>query len=424
MERESRTLEYKESLTSKTYLKTVSAFANYGTGRIVFGVTDDYQVVGLADPVQACLNLENQLNDAMQPVPRYQLQINDANQTVTLTVFKGEQTPYCYKKRAFKRNDSASVEVSAYEFQQLILTGQHLNFEDLPADDQALTFEALTADMTQRLALQHVNRDILKTLDLLTADGKYNNAAAILADQNKFAGIDLARFGQTNSTILDRQRYVGVSILKQLTAAMTMYRQYYQYETVTGAYRETVEQIPELAFREALANSLVHRAWNLPNNVQIGMYPDRIELVSPGSLPANLSPAEYLQGQVSVLRNPKLAGVLFRLRYIEQFGTGIQKVLAVYEATNAKPQFQFSENLIRVTLPVIKATLQPTTKGLTADEERLLEQMQSYRSYTRNQLDIATGFDKNKTVRLLRYLQAKGLVRKVGQGRSTRYQLN
>ena len=112
------------------------------------------------------------------------------------------------------------------------------------------------------------------------------------------------------------------------------------------------------------------------------------------------------------------------MRYIEQFGTGIQKILAVYEATNAKPQFQFSENLIRVTLPVIKETLQPTVKGLTADEERLLEQMQSYRSYTRNQLDIATGFDKNKTIRLLRYLQAKGLVRKVGQGRSTRYQLN
>ena len=154
------------------------------------------------------------------------------------------------------------------------------------------------------------------------------------------------------------------------------------------------------------------------------MYPDRIELVSPGSLPANLSPAEYLQGQVSVLRNLKLAGVLFRLRYIEQFGTGIQKILAVYEATSAKPQFQFSENLIRVTLLVIKATLQPTVKGLTADEERLLEQMQSYRSYTRNQLDVATGFDKNKTVRLLRYLQAEGLVRKVGQGRSTRYQLN
>ena len=123
---------------------------------------------------------------------------------------------------------------------------------------------------------------------------------------------------------------------------------------------------------------------------------------------------------MSVLRNPKLAGVLFRLRYIEQFGTGIQKILAVYEATSAKPQFQFSKNLIRVTLLVIKATLQSTVKGLTADEKRLLEQMQSYRSYTRNQLDVATGFDKNKTVRLLRYLQAKSLVRKVGQGRSTR----
>ena len=52
---ETKDLEYKRDPSSKGYLKTVSAFANYGTGRIVFGVDDDGSVPGIADPVEACL---------------------------------------------------------------------------------------------------------------------------------------------------------------------------------------------------------------------------------------------------------------------------------------------------------------------------------------------------------------------------------
>lgn len=95
MRRETRDLEFKESI-SNTFLKTVSAFANYGDGRILFGVDDDGKVVGLPDLSQTCLDIENRINDSIFPVPDYRLEINK-DQTVTLWVYKGTNTPYLYK---------------------------------------------------------------------------------------------------------------------------------------------------------------------------------------------------------------------------------------------------------------------------------------------------------------------------------------
>ena len=62
--RETRTLEFKESITN-TFLKTVSAFSNYDGGSILFGIDDDGNVKGIPDPVQACLDIENKIYEVM-----------------------------------------------------------------------------------------------------------------------------------------------------------------------------------------------------------------------------------------------------------------------------------------------------------------------------------------------------------------------
>lgn len=90
-----------------------------------------------------------------------------------------------------------------------------------------------------------------------------------------------------------------------------IYRQYYQYELIEGERREAVERIPEKAFREALANALIHRQWDVNAHMQIAMYHDRIEIISPGSLPEEISEYEYWERQVSFLRNPIMAEVFF-----------------------------------------------------------------------------------------------------------------
>ena len=68
--RESRTLEYKENLSSNTFLKTISAYANYGEGKIIFGINDQGNIIGITDPVNGCLNLENKIKELDQEIVR------------------------------------------------------------------------------------------------------------------------------------------------------------------------------------------------------------------------------------------------------------------------------------------------------------------------------------------------------------------
>ena len=118
--RETRQLEFKETITN-TFLKTVSAFANYDGGEIYFGLDDDGVVKGLADTKQACLDIENKINDSISPQPSYTLEALSNNQLVKLTVKPGTQKPYLYKSKAYKRNDTATIEMDTLEFSRIVL---------------------------------------------------------------------------------------------------------------------------------------------------------------------------------------------------------------------------------------------------------------------------------------------------------------
>lgn len=108
--RESKNLEFKETIESNTYLKTISAFANYGGGMIIFGVNDNGKVKCVTDPINACRNLENKINDNLKPIPSYTLEIQK-DSTIILNVYEGLFKPYYFKNKAYKRNDSSTLEV-------------------------------------------------------------------------------------------------------------------------------------------------------------------------------------------------------------------------------------------------------------------------------------------------------------------------
>ena len=162
---ENKRLEYKETINSNTFLKTVSAYANYGGGKILFGISDDGEILGIQDPVEAKLNLENKINDSIRPVPEYALEIQEGD-IISLTVFEGMYKPYMYKGKAYKRNDMATIEVDRLEYSRLILEGQGQSFEELPALRQELTFSRLEDELVRVLEVENLDKDILKTLEL------------------------------------------------------------------------------------------------------------------------------------------------------------------------------------------------------------------------------------------------------------------
>ena len=117
---------------------------------------------------------------------------------------------------------------------------------------------------------------------------------------------------------------------------------------IQGIERKKVEKIPEAAFREAIANALIHRAWDVEAQIRVLMFDDRIEVISPGGLPSGITRKEYLSGKLSVLRNRNLANVFYRLGFVEIFGTGITRIKQLYEEGLMKPEFEVSENTIKL----------------------------------------------------------------------------
>lgn len=414
--RETNDLEFNASIT-KTFLKTVSAFANYGTGRIVFGVDDSGVTIGLSDPTADALRIENMINDSLDPVPHFSLDIDENDRTVLLTVAEGKSKPYLYSKKAYRRADSATVEVDRTEFGRLVLTGQNLTFDEIASSRTDLTFSLLSQRLMKHLGLTAFDENSLRTLGLLNTDGTYTKAAEIFSDRNGLAGIDIVKFGDNISELLDRKTVAGESILGQYDAALEMYERYCTYETVSQAARKRVERAPFEAFREAVANALVHRTWDAAANVTISIHSNRVVIVSPGGLPSGVAAEDYLGGGISIPRNPIVANIFFRLDYIEQFGTGIARINEAYGNLPAKPIFEIRENSLAVTLPFGAAQ---ATK-LTADESAMLDEMSRNLLLSRKELEARTGFSKDKAIRLLNGLVSRGLVVKEGSGRGRKY---
>lgn len=415
--KEMRTLEYKEIITN-TFLKTVSAYANYDGGIIIFGIDDDGNKKGLKDVKNACLDIENRINDSITPQPEYTLEVNDADKTITLFVKNGIYKPYLYKSKAYKRNDTATIEVDSFELTRLILAGKNLNYEELPSDLQMLTFHFLSEALKQHVALETFNTDILKTLNLYSEERGYNNAAAILADQNLFPGIDIAKFGENISVLHKRVIFEHISILEAYERAVEMYKDYYQYEEISEAYRKKVERIPETGFREAVANALIHRMWDMKAQIRISMYEDRIEVVSPGGLPNGITEKEYLSGRISMPRNPIIGNVFYRLGIVEMFGTGILRIAEAYKNSVKKPVFEVSENAIKVVLPIFETEL-----GLNEEERKIYEILSKTISKPISEIMTGIPYGKSKVTKILKRMAEAGIVKIEGNGRGTKYRL-
>lgn len=413
--KENRTLEFKVDL-SNTFLKTVSAFSNFGKGKILFGIDDNGKIVGVNDPDKMCLDIENKINDAISPKPDYALSINRLNNVITLEVNEGKYKPYLYKGKAYRRSDTANIEVDQVELKRLTLEGNNLYYEGLASNIVNPTFLTLEEKLIEKLQISHITNDTLRTLGFYTKDNKLNVAGALFADKNEYAGIDIAKFGITIDEICDRERLVNMSILKQYDQAVVMYKRYYQYEQIKKIDRVMIETIPEKAFREAVANALIHRTWDVMANIRIAMFDNRIEITSPGGLPKDVSEEEYLNGRISSLRNPIIANVFFRLNYIEMFSTGIKRIMEAYDDCQIKPSFSIMDNSIQVTLPIVNISM-----PVTIEEKKVIDLLSKDIRYSSSEIADKLSWSKNKTVRLLNKLEKDGHIIKYGIGRSTKY---
>ena len=353
---ESKYVEYKKEYT-KSILKTVSAMANYHDGYVVVGIDDNLKVIGVDEPKSFKLYLENAINDNILPRPYYEIseENKDGKIVIIIKIFAGENTPYLYGNKAYKRMDTSTVPTNKIEYENLILKGRNIGYDALMYEGKNNKFNYLNNKLRDRLGVGVINADILKTLGLMNGDN-YTIAAALLSDNNPInhAGIILVRFADIGLNIRDKQILRNISLLEQFDKSIEFYHKHINTrEVIKGVYRETIEEIPLVAYREAIANAIVHREYMLESDIRVEIFEDRVEIISPGGLPIGITEEEYLDGRVSIPRNRIIADIFLRLGIIERLATGIRRIREYYKNSGVNPEFLIAQNSIKVILPKI-----------------------------------------------------------------------
>jgi len=433
---ESKNVEYKQEY-SKTILKTVCAYANFHDGYIVLGVKDDHIVIGVDKIDELKLSVENAINDAVLPSPYYEFEIEEVEDSSLLfiKVYKGDHTPYTYQGKSYMRRDTSTIQVDMITNQNLILAGRNLGYEDLPSPVQILTFDYFENLMKRQYQITTLSDDLMRTLGLIS-DDKYNIAASLLSDENTIDSsvVQLVAFTDAGvGRIKDRMELSSDSILKQFKDCMDFYRKHINIgEIIESAYRKTVEDVPFIAYREAVANMLVHRDYSVAVDARIEIYSNRIEIVSPGGLPLGMLREEYIDGKLSKPRNRKIADIFLRLKIIEKLATGIRRIKEQYMNKEVKPSFLVSENAVVVVLPYVNESINQNrslvkevrdTKILMDKEKIAYELIRHQPMIKRVEIQKHIELEKSQTIELLNKLRASGIIIKVGNGPATGYKI-
>ncbi|MDR2832904.1 MAG: hypothetical protein LBV67_04230 [Streptococcaceae bacterium] len=341
---------------------------------------------------------------------------------VVLTVFKGADLPYAYDGKFYRRVDTSTVAADGTTLRRWMNEQNTYRFDEKITNEENLEFNYLASQLIQVTGAKEFNENSLFMLGFKQGS-KFTNAGMLFSDTNNFLfGVDTVRYGKSKSDFIKRKRLIGVSILKQFDETIDFFKEYYHdYESVVGTKREKRIMIPLAAFREALANAIVHRDYRLPRNIQIEFFEDKVVITSPGGLPEGMTKEIYLNQNVSSLRNPTLAMVFLRLGIIESFGTGVERIRESYQNFSERPVFDIDEASIRMTLPLIDyARKSNELKELRKDT--ILEILQKgplSRSEIETQLQIGSTWTK----KTLNDLISINKIERIGRGKTTKYKL-
>lgn len=332
---------------------------------------------------------------------------------VEISVLEGPLKPYYLRDRGLRpegvyvRRGTASVPATDDVFYHLTHEYISTTYEELESFRQDLTFVYLDGLMKQKdIAFDEDHMEALH----MVHNGRYTNLAFILSDQFDQT-IKMAVFSDDSLTrFLDRD-IAGGSVLEQSEHAVRFIMKHNRLSSkIVGLYREDMLAYPEVAVREAVLNAVVHRDYSNGNTpVLIRIFPDRLEIMSPGCLVVNYSEDDLFRG-VSSLRNKYLADLMYRLELIEAYGTGLPKIMRSYDDSEKKPSVTVGISTFMITLPA---------KDVVSDPAFLTPG----RVFTRQEVQDELGINRNVAVSLMRDLIREGKIIKIGEGRGTRYRV-
>lgn len=342
---ESETVEWKQSLGEwKEIVETCAAFATAQGGTVYVGISPNGEVVGIDVGKGTLEDIINKIASNTSPrlVPSVSTTTKNSKTVINVLVKDAPSKPVWAFNRPLRRSGRSNQRLSQEEAMQLFMDSRNLTWDTTILDGPTIKDVDLNA-VRRFLELANAERrwsvspktpaeKVLSQLGL--CQGKRLKVAGLLLfgrNPQQYmtqAMVRCARFkGITEIHFIDMKVIQG-NIVDQLEQAMTFIeRNIRMGAEIKGLRREDQWEYPLDALREALVNAICHRDYTSPANVQVRIFDDRLEIWNPGELPAGMTVGDLRKEHESKPHNRLIANAFFLIKYVEQFGTGIRRII-------------------------------------------------------------------------------------------------
>lgn len=327
-----------EEKKPKSWLKSVSAFANGLGGSLFFGIDNDGIVKGLDDVQYVCESISCKIRDYMDPLPDVEMipQEIDGHEILQLIVSAGSYTPYYYvgdgQRVAFIRIGDESLPATAEQMVRLVLKGSNKTYDSLHTDYKAEDYAfTILANTFKTRTSQEWNKKYLLSFGLVTNSGNLTNAGALFADDCPLwqSRLYCTRWdGKAKGDAINDAEFTG-NVLMLLREAMNFVKSNTKkgWEKLPNG-RKNKPEYAERAVLEAMVNHFIHRDYTvMGSEVHLDIYENRLTVTSPGGMYNGMLIQDLDIADVSSeRRNPILANVMAQLDYMEKRGSGLTRI--------------------------------------------------------------------------------------------------
>jgi ATP-dependent DNA helicase RecG len=432
-----------EANKPRSWLKTVSAFANGVGGSIYFGVSDDGIAVGLDNTQQVAEQVSELIKVRIEPAIK-NIVIEplraDGKDILRVQISGGANTPYYYTgdgtKVAYYRIGNESAQAPSAVLNELLLKGLHQTFDTIETKYRFsdYSYTLFEATYKQKTGLNIDKPRDYRSFGMITDDEALTYVGALFADQcpiyqsrifcTRWNGL---KKGGLYVDALDNNEFQSNTV-SLLTDALKFVRHNSSIKwRKTGTGRIEMPDYPSEAVHEALVNALVHRDYMIQGSeIHIDMYDDRLEIVSPGGMPDGKRIQDLnIDDVASIRRNPIICDLFSRLRLMERRGSGLRKIIDQYPE-DAVPSFRSTEQTFVVTLKNLnfgKASM-PTgidagiDGGVETNTEKIINAILADPKITQKQIAEEIGLSVRTVARELKRLRDTDVIRRVGSDRS------